>query len=234
MSGMQHRQILAVESKFHLLNQLMTALDSCFEPSSSDFKIICQDPLRQKRNEALLGEIFHSANSFWSQRCPSLRYHMHRTRSTNPIAKNLSTPLTISITPITTLPPLHLAPIPPHIPALYLTNATITAAYVAVAANVSLSLARIATDNNTANSSIAKDAIIKVLSLSIEGRLIITIGTTSAAPPVRAMMNRPNTSTNGETSSGGKRPQYSCMRLSISFLVYVQEQGSRAFRKLRI
>ena len=40
-----------------------------------------------------------------------------------------------------------------------------------------------------ANSVTARETVIKLLVLCIEGRLIISIGTASAAPPVKAMMN---------------------------------------------
>ncbi len=114
------------------------------------------------------------------------------------------------------------------------TNTTSTAAYVAVATNVSELLARIPTDIIAANSVTARETVIKLLVLCTEGRLIISIGTTSAAPPVKAMMNRVNLSTNGETFCGGKSCRYSSIRLSISALVYVRRRGRTALRKLRI
>ena len=65
----------------------------------------------------------------------------------------------------------------------------VTAAYVAVATNVSVLLARIAKDIIAANSVTVKETATKLLVLSIEGRLIISIGNISAAPPVKPMMN---------------------------------------------
>ena len=114
------------------------------------------------------------------------------------------------------------------------TNTISTAAYVAVTTNVSVLLARIAMDIIAANSVTARETVIKLLVLSIDGRLIISIGTTSAAPPVKTMMNRASLSTNGETFCGGKLARYSSIRLSISSLVYVRRRGRRALRKLRI
>ena len=114
------------------------------------------------------------------------------------------------------------------------TNTISTAAYVAVATNVSVLVARIVTDIIAANSVTARETVIKLLVLCIEGRLIISIGTTSAAPPVNAMMNRASLSTNGETFCGGSSRRYSSIRLAISSLVYVRRRGRRALRKLRI
>ena len=114
------------------------------------------------------------------------------------------------------------------------TNTTSTAAYVAVATNVSVLLARIATDIIAANSVTARETVIKLLVLSVDGRLIMSIGTTSAAPPVKAMRNRASLSTNGETSCGGSSRRYSSIRVSISSLVYVRRRGRRAFKNLRI
>ena len=85
-------------------------------------------------------------------------------------------------------------------------------------------------DTIEARSVTARETVIKLLVLCVEGRLIISIGTTSAAPPVKAMMNRASLSTNGETSCEGKFPRYSSMRLSISALVYVRLRGRTALR----
>ena len=89
------------------------------------------------------------------------------------------------------------------------TNTISTAAYVAGATNVSVLLARIAKDIVVANSVTARDTITKLLVSSVEGRLIISIGITSAAPPVKAMMDRASLSTNGETFCGGNLARYS-------------------------
>ena len=104
-------------------------------------------------------------------------------------------------------------------------NTTIAAVYVAVATNISVLLARIATDNIVAKIGTPKETVTRLLVIPTEGKLIISIGTTSAAAPIMAIMNRANLSTNGETSSGGKGPRYSCSRLSFSFLVYVRQCG---------
>ena len=114
------------------------------------------------------------------------------------------------------------------------TNTISTAAYVAVATNVSELLALISTDIIEAKSVTASETVIKLLVLCIEGRLIISIGTTSAAPPVKAIMNRANLSTNGKTFSGGSSRRYSSIRLAIFALVYVKRRGRRALRKSRI
>lgn len=99
------------------------------------------------------------------------------------------------------------------------TNTTSTAAYVAVATNVSELVALIPRDMIDAKMTKATDAVIRLFVLFAVGRLIISMGTTRLDPPMNAKMKRASLSTKGEMLSGGCFCRYSSVRWSISDLV---------------
>ncbi|KAG8530267.1 uncharacterized protein KY384_004768 [Bacidia gigantensis] len=82
-------------------------------------------------------------------------------------------------------------------------HTTNTAAYVAVATRVSELLALMPTDIIEAKSVTAIETVTRLFVFCTDGRLIISIGTTSAAPPVIAMIKGAILSTDGETAYGG-------------------------------
>lgn len=79
----------------------------------------------------------------------------------------------------------------------------------------------------------ALDTVMRLFDSDTSGSLIMSIGTTSAAPAAKATMKRARLSTNGETSSGGWPCRYSSIRLVISRLVYVRLFGKIRFRMSR-
>lgn len=110
------------------------------------------------------------------------------------------------------------------------TNTTRTAAYVGVATNVSVLLVRIPIDSSDANNVTATDTVTKLLIRSLEGRLIMSMGTTNEAPPEKAIMKRVTLSTKGEIVVGGLPARKSSKLDSISDFVYVRRLGKILLR----
>lgn len=109
---------------------------------------------------------------------------------------------------------------------------TSTAAYVAVAATVSVLFARWIRLVMPANDTTAT-LVVTRLFVKVSPVLMITIGTTRLSTPGIAIMNRASLSTKGETCSGGSPLRYSSVRRSCSCFVYANWDGRRALSHLR-
>ena len=99
------------------------------------------------------------------------------------------------------------------------TNTTNTAAYVAVATRVSELLVRIPIDNNDANNVTATETVIKLLVRLVDGKLMMSMGTTSEAPPANATRNLVTLSTKAEIVEGGFPARNSSKWDSVSAFV---------------
>jgi hypothetical protein len=114
------------------------------------------------------------------------------------------------------------------------TNTTRTAAYVAVATNVSALDTRTPKDSINAKRVTAMDTVTKLFVCDCP-RVMTIIGTTRKTPPVKAMMKRTSLSTKIETLMGCFPSIYSCFRSVVrSSRENESREGKYRMKNLRI